>query len=165
MCTAYTLLLWLGCISLQSSSLEWFSLTCCGQCLVSMVLVGQCGAALGLSWVRTAFAIDVITPNFRVLSLCCLLKIFNWWVGPAVRPVFCPGPLLRMQSDLFVCGYFFFTLRKRSLWSNGGPCLNCLPTARLMTLPWMGSGQEHILWSGSTKLQRGKACSVSKLAS
>ena len=50
-CAVCTLLLWLSCSCLQPCHLQWLS-ACCKQSFVPVSLVGQSGAALGLSWVK-----------------------------------------------------------------------------------------------------------------
>lgn len=52
MCVVRTLLLWLSHIYPQSSHLQWLPLPGCEWGLVSVLLVGQSGAVLTLSWAR-----------------------------------------------------------------------------------------------------------------
>jgi len=102
MCVACSLLLWLSHFFLQSSHLQWFS-NSCGQGLIPMLLVGQSGAALGLSLVRSGICQRCSSTNCRALSLCCPLRSVRWWRGPVVRPAICPSPLGGPQSNSFVC--------------------------------------------------------------
>ena len=65
---------------------------CCSQGLVPVLLVNHSRAAFSLSWVRSGVFQSSVSPNCRVLSLCCPLKSLHWWAGPAVRLYVCPQP-------------------------------------------------------------------------
>ena len=71
----------------------------CGQGLVSVFLVGQSRATLGLS-LDQAFTRDAVAPKCWGLSLYYPLRSFCWWVQTAVRPDFLPqatvGAIVRL---------------------------------------------------------------------
>lgn len=56
--------------------------SCLGQCFIPVLLVGQAGASLGLSWIKAGICWDVVAPNFRAFSLCCPLRSLCWGMRP-----------------------------------------------------------------------------------
>ena len=85
MCVACPLPLWLSCFSLQSPAIPLFA--CFKQHLVHLLLVGQCGTALDLSWIRLGICQNCGHNKLQVTLSFCPLRDFHWWAGPAVRLV------------------------------------------------------------------------------
>ena len=84
MCFACTLVTWLSHVCLQSSYLQWLSLPVEGR-FWSL----YCSwASLGPPWTwiesDQGLARDAVALNYRVLSLCCPLRSFCLWAGPAI---------------------------------------------------------------------------------
>lgn len=49
-----------------------------------------------------AFSRDAVVPNFRVFSMCYLLRSFHWLGKTAFRPIVSIIPLLGPPSDWYV---------------------------------------------------------------
>lgn len=64
--------------------------------------MGQCGALLGLSWVRPGFARGAVAPNCRMLSLCCSPENLSLLWGLHSDQLSSPNPLLGPQLDQYV---------------------------------------------------------------
>ena len=76
---------------------------------------------------------DAVALNCRVLSLCCLLWIFHWWVRPAVWPDICPQPTAGATVGL-VCVVIF-----PSPWSQNHFRVRLAPAGAACTLPDLGT--------------------------
>lgn len=133
MCVVCVLLLWLSCVCLQTSHLQWL-FACCRQSLVPGLL-GQSRAALGLSWGNQVLAKDVVTLNYRLLPLYCPLRNLG---GQGLLPdlMSAPTPMLGLQLDWSMC-VIIFPLPKAEvpwLWSGAGPWSGCMCTVRLVQI-------------------------------
>lgn len=63
-----------------------------------------------------------------------------------------------------VCGHLPFSPEQQSLWSEAGPCQNCLQTTRFVALPLMGSGECVLEGVGLQENQgKGRAYGTSKV--
>lgn len=139
LCVLCALLLWLSCDCLQSNHLQWLPLLVMGRfgvCVVS----GPVWSCLGWTSVGLdkSFARNVVSLNFRVLSLHCLLRGFHWWAGLVAIPNVCPQPPPRAAGGLlWLCVYLPLSLGQESFWSGYGPCWGYLHTA------WLGN---HFGW-------------------
>lgn len=136
LCIAHTLMLWLSHFFLQPSCLQWL-FACCGQGLVPVSLVSQSEAALGLSRVRPGIC-QSCSRSCSVLSLCCPLRSFHWWVEPAVRPAVCPQPSAGAAVGL-LCVVLF-----PSPWGRSHFGVVLAPVGAACTLP---GSWHHFVWA------------------
>ena len=79
---------------------------------------GVSGGSLGVPWARVepdqALAKDTVAPHCRAVLLCCSLKRFLWWEGPAVRADIGFQPWLRFEI-FHMCGYLLISVGQGSL--------------------------------------------------
>lgn len=59
---------------------------CCGQCLISVVLRDQSGAALGLSWIRQGICQRCNSTKLQVAFPMLSQRSFCWWVVLIITP-------------------------------------------------------------------------------
>ena len=137
LCVLCALLLWLSCDCLQSNHLQWLPLLVMGRfgvCVVS----GPVWSCLGWTSVGLdkSFARNVVSLNFRVVSLHCLLRGFHWWAGLVAIPNVCPQP--PQDSTILPGGYKSITAMDqcRTYWYHEphptfcGPIPSNMPLAR-----------------------------------
>lgn len=147
-----------------------FSLVICSGflCLlwaVSFSLCCQC-TSLGPPWAYTESdhmsVRDAAELNWKLISLCCPLKSFLWWLRPAVRPNVCFQPTVRAATELESIIIF------PSPWGSSHLGVVLDPTGAACILPrlWysFGGAPARTYRKGkSTEEQRGRACTDSKI--
>ena len=126
--------------SVQSSAGALFA--CWAQGLVPLVLVGQPGAALGLSSVGPGICQGCISIQvqgaFPVLSPEKLSLVDRACSQTSCLPLaHCWG-----CSLTGVCGYLSLSPGQESLWRGAGSCWGCLHTAMLVAPLWRVASQE-----------------------
>lgn len=144
---------WLSCFYLHCSHLK-FLFFCCG--LDVFPVMWQSGDALGLSW----FTPHVCQSDGRHFPHVVPLAFTDGWDLQSNQ--LSVLSLLLEPQCWYVCGDLSSSVEQRSLWSSGGPCQDCLHSAKLVALLWIGSGQEHIRKSVSAE-ERVAVCTVSRL--
>lgn len=147
---------------LQSSAMTHFA--CCGQYLISVLLVDQSGTTLILSWdvpgvSHRSYSAE-LQGAFPVLYPEKLLLVHGAYSQTrSLLPVHCLGHSL---TSLY--GDHLSQVRK-SLWCGVIPCWGCLHiAARLIELLWMGWGQEHIGVGRSARESQGRVCNIAMFA-
>lgn len=109
----------------------------CGHSLLSVLLVGQDWASLGLRWgTGQKCSITKLQCTFPVLSSVKLSLVWQSALRPNNLHWGCSGTCL--------CDYTPFSLGQESLWSGTGPCQVWLHITRLVALLWVGSGQGQV---------------------
>ena len=103
---------------------------CHGQGLVSVLLMGQFGATLCLSWVKPGVGQSCYRTELQAILLVLSLRSFHRWAESAIRPDVCPLPAAGQQTA--VCAYLPLSPGQESLWSDAGPNQGCLHTVRFM---------------------------------
>ena len=137
--------IWLPFPSVQPSAVALFA--CCGQCLILTVLVSQTEDTLDLNGVRPGIcqrcSSTKLQGTFTVLSPEKLSV-----VGRACSQTSCPPPAHCWGLHrTCVCVYLSHS-------PDAGHYRGCLHTARPVTLPCMGSGQDSSEEGRSTQAQK-----------
>ena len=97
---------------------------------------------------------DTVALNWRVLSLCCSMRSFLWWVETSVRTDVYPQPIAGTAVGL-VCVVIVPSPWVRSHLGVLLDAVGLLAQCQAVAQFWMGSGQGHI----------GRTCGVSKICS
>lgn len=141
MCVAFTPLFWLSHFCLQSYHLFWLSLPVLDRVLYLCCYCDSLGPPW--AWIESdhVFTRVSVILNHRALSLCCSLRSFSWWAGPAVRLIVCPLPTAGYDCYGWLSSHL---LRQKSLWNGAGPCCGCLHTARLAGSFWIDSCHGYV---------------------
>lgn len=138
----------------DSHCLLWAGFVPCG-------ISGPVWGLLGLQLCQTKHLPEMKQHQPRAHSLCCPLRSFPWWEGPAIRPAFSHQPTSGATVRMF-CEVIFPTPKAGLPLEWCGPGQSCLHTPALWHL--FGWAPNKSVMEGRCSEEHGAgSCGVSRV--